>query len=405
MSKKIVNLNGKTYIKDAEGNLEEVQTPETTPTDGDNADKTEDTNVDAEAMELAQKMGKEMLAVIKGGIKVDQVIDQTEKTATSTLKRVLSGDTSVVDQLSKEEKICGFFHALCTGNEKALNAMSRKALAEGVAADGGYLFPNEFLAELIRPLQDLPRMRSLVRVITMRRDVMEIPTNVNRPQVYWTAENATKTTTTASFSQKTLTVKKMAAIMYASDELVADSTEIDVVNLIIELFAEAIGLEEDRVITAGNGTTEPTGLTTASIAGVTCSGNLDFDDIIDLVYSLPQAYHPNAVFLTNRANIRELRKLKDSQGQYLWSPSIAPGQPNTIMGYPVYENNFLPDSKIYFGDFKKAYYLGDRQQMTVKISNDTETAFTKDQTAIRVVERIAGNVVNEHAVRVLSSIP
>ena len=54
---------------------------------------------------------------------------------------------------------------------------------------------------------------------------------------------------------------------------------------------------------------------------------------------------------------------------------------------------------------KQAYWLGDRQKMTVKISNDTETAFTKDQTAIRVVSRIAGNVVNGFAVKKITNIP
>jgi len=37
--------------------------------------------------------------------------------------------------------------------------------------------------------------------------------------------------------------------------------------------------------------------------------------------------------------------------------------------------------------------MGDRQKMTVKVSQENETSWTKDQTGIRVVERIAGNCV------------
>jgi len=58
-----------------------------------------------------------------------------------------------------------------------------------------------------------------------------------------------------------------------------------------------------------------------------------------------------------------------------------------------------------FGDLKAAYWLGDRKSMTVKVTQDTETAFVHDQTAVRVVSRIAGNVVNHYAIKKLISIP
>ena len=103
-----------------------------------------------------------------------------------------------------------------------------------------------------------------------------------------------------------------------------------------------------------------------------------FDDIIDLEYDLPAKYAPGANFYVNRVNIRELRKLKDSDNRYLWQDPVSAGQPATFHGYPVVEDNNLTESKIFFGDLKKAYWLGDRQRMTVKISQETETAFTKD---------------------------
>lgn len=240
----------------------------------------------------------------------------------------------------------------------------------------------------------------------MKRDIMDIPTLDDGPHVTWTSENATKSTTTASFYTKQLTVYKMAAIMYISDELIADSTEIDVVKFIIKLFSEAIGEEEDRVITVGNGTTQPTGLNTAAgVAARVCAGNLSFDNMINLEYDLPQKYHNNATWLVHRNNIRELRKLKDTTNRYLWTDPVAIGQPATFHGKPVVENNWLPESVIIFGDLKQAYWLGDRQQMTVKISQDTTTAFTKDQTAVRVVSRIAGNVVRDYAMKKLTTIP
>jgi len=357
--------------------------------------------------EMVDKVTETIVAKVEGSIKkrIDDLVSE-KLSKNSKVTKILEGAAKKEDysELTTKEKIVAFYQAAIQSNHAAL-----KALSEGTAADGGYLFPDEFRAEVVRAVEDLGHMRREVRVVPMKRDVMKIPTLVSGPQVTWTDENTTKSTTTAHFGEATLTAKKMAAIMYASDELIEDSTEIDVVKLIIQLFAEAIGREEDKVIAQGNGTTQPTGLTTARTAGtissISCSGNLSFDDIINLEYELPREYHPRAKFYVNRTNIRELRKLKDNEGRYLWSDPRNREEPPTLHGYPVVELNYLPESEIYFGDLKAAYWLGDRKRMTVKVSQETETAFTKDQTAIRVVERIAGNVVLGNAVKALISIP
>lgn len=369
----------------------------------------EDEDVQKTADQIAKMVSKKLgLDDLQETIKQAHSIMSRPENA--KLREILHGkDVANKDQLTKEEKIVGFFHALVTRNEAAV-----KALAEGTNADGGYLFPAEFAAELVRPLANFPRMRSLVRVVTMRRNSMLVSSVANRPKVYWTAENAAKTTTTAAFGQATLTAKKAAAIIYSSDELIEDSTEFDVVSLIIDLFSEAIGEEEDRVILRGNGTTEPTGIETAraagTIASVTNVGNLSFDNLITLVYALKAKYRAGATFLVHPTNVAELRKLKDTNGRYLWVDPV-PGtgvtveRPASILGYPVVEAYDAPEATIYFGNWKLAYWLGDRKQMTVKISNDTETAFTKDQTAIRVVFRIGGLVVLGEAAKALISIP
>lgn len=314
------------------------------------------------------------------------------------LEKLMKKDVS---EMTAREKIVGFFQGMIKNDHAVM-----KALAEGNSADGGYLFPDEFRAEIIRDMAEQPRFRNEVTVIPMRRDVMNIPSLASRPKVTWTAENASKSTTTAHFGQVTLTVKKMAAILYASDELIEDSTEIDIVNFIIGLFSEAIGEEEDRVIWRGNGTTEPTGINgNAAIGTRSGAAGLSVDLLIDVVHDLPQKYHANAKFYVHRSNIREMRKLKDANNRYYWVDPVTADSLPMFMGYPVVECNYLPESAIYFGDLKKTYWLGDRQRMTVKVTQDSETAFTKDQTAIRVVSRIAGNVVLGQACKAITNLP
>ncbi len=401
-------IDGKKYFSEDE--LKSLKgpgaTPEATPTPAASpAEPAGGESLDEKVDDVAAKiMAKIDVGKLREDIlgKVQADLDAKEKkvSALIDLEKLMKKD---VGQMTAKEKIIGFFQAMVQANQPVL-----KALSEGTAADGGYLFPDEFRAEVIRDLEENPHMRNEVTVIPMTRDVMKIPTLVAGPKVTWTAENAAKTTTTTSFNEATLTVYKMAAIMYISDELVEDSTEIDVVQFIIKLFSEAIGTEEDRVITVGSGTGQPYGYATTgqSVATIACTATgLTFDDVINLEYSLPAKYHPNAKFYIHRNQIRDMRKIKDGNNRYLWEDRVAPTQPATFHGYPVVEDNNLAESVIYFGDLKKAYYLGDRKMMTVRVSQDTETAFTHDQTAIRVVARLAGRIVLHNALKGLTGIP
>jgi len=202
-----------------------------------------------------------------------------------------------------------------------------------------------------------------------------------------------------------LTAFKLAAILYSSEELVEDSSSIDVVQLIIDLFADAIGTEEDRCFIQGDGSTQPLGLDNCTIRTTSVTGNLSFDDIINLIYSLPSQYRRKAKFLVNNANIRELRKLKDGNSHYIWNEAIAPGQPATIYGFPVIEQQWVGEDVIYFGDWKLGYWFSVRKEFSIVVSNVAGEAWSKDQVGIRVTERVGGTCVLEDAMAKLDSIP
>lgn len=401
MPKGFIEVNGKKY-KEVEP---EQPKPEDVETDEDETtDDIDDTSLDNAAEKAASKLVAQLgLGDLSALQKQVSRLVEINTPNDSKLKQILNGKDYIkdADTLTKEEKIVGFYHALVTKNDHAC-----KALAEGVDADGGYLIPEEFAAEIVTELADLNIMRQLVRVVPMKRKTLSVPSTVSKPDVYWTAENAAKTTTTAHFGEKTLTVKKLAAIIYASDEMIEDATDFDMVQIIIDLFAEAVAMREEEGIIRGNGTTQIRGLETArtnsEIPTISAAGAQNYDSIINLETSLPAKYAKNAVFLANRKTIASLRKLKNTNGDYLWQQSIAAGQPATLDGKPLYEQDWLGDGVIYFGDFRRGYWLGDRKRMSVKVTNDSETAFTKDQTAIRVVHRVAGNVVQGTAMRVLT---
>ena len=394
----------------AEVDVEEtpaVETPVEAPTEAPVVEEVpapaEEPSIDDQAKSIGQKIADEAMKGLtlesNKGLeeKVDKLLGQQYGNDTK-LKEILNGkDLFGGSKLTKEEKIVGFFHALMTDNKIAL-----KALSEGTPADGGYLFPDEFLQEIVRNLPDINVMRNYVRVIPMKRNAMDITTLISGPQVSWTAENTAKSTTTARWGQTTLTAYKMAAILYSSDELIEDSDTFDVVQMIIGLFAEAVATEEENVIWNGTGTAQPTGINTARTAGTiasTAGTGVIVDDILDLYYEVPAKYRGNSQWFANSETMKNLEKAKDSEGRPLIQPSLVVGQPTTLKGRPFVISEKVPANQLYFGDLTKAYFLGDRSRMSVKISQDTTQAFTQDMTAIRVVSRIGGLVVNGDPVR------
>lgn len=398
MGKKYIVIGGKKHYLD-EKQIGDDDSNEIPPDSGVASGDTPPGDQELDA--ATEKAAKSLAKTLRAELGIDELKDTVERVKTyvdskenAKLKALLHGKDLVADKdtLTKEEKIVGFFHALVTENEAAV-----KALSEGVAADGGNLFPAEFVNELIKPLSNPGTMRSLVRVVPVKRNSITAPTQGNRPKIYWTAENAAKTTTTASWGQKTIVVRKAAAILYSSDELIEDSTEFDVVQMIIDMFAEAITEEEDRVILRGNGTTEPRGIETARAAGdiatISFGGTTTFDKIKQLKYSLRAKYRRGATFIIHPNKIAAVDTLKDLNNRYIWQDAVTTDAPASLVGHPVSEQYDVPENTIYFGNWKLAYWLLDRKQMTVKVTNDETQAFNRDQTAIRVVIRLGGDVV------------
>ena len=81
--------------------------------------------------------------------------------------------------------------------------------------------------------------------------------------------------------------------------------------------------------------------------------------MINLVYSLKRPYRKNAVFILNDQTIAALRKLKDGNGAYMWQAALVAGEPDKLLGYPVYTSAYMPTIEagaktIIFGDL--SYY-------------------------------------------------
>ena len=128
-----------------------------------------------------------------------------------------------------------------------------------------------------------------------------------------------------------------------------------------------------------------------------------FDDIVSLVYALKSPYRRNASFLTHETTVAALRKLKDTNGQYLWQPSLVAGQPDRLFGYPIHTSPYVPTVAagaltLGFGDYAN-YWIADRQGRAVQRLNELYAG--NGQVGFLITQRVDGKVIRAEGIQLL----
>lgn len=239
-------------------------------------------------------------------------------------------------------------------------------LNEGVDSEGGYLVPEELEKKIVDKLEENNIMRQFAEKIkTEGKD--KILLGDNGMAASWIGEGQPLQFSDMTFSQVVLDAHKLHVAIKVTEELLYDSV-FDLEGYITKKFAEALANAEEDAFLNGDGNEKPTGIFDATNGGqvsVTLNNaTIKADDIITLVYNLKRPYRKNAKFIMNDQTIAAIRKLKDNNGQFMWQPSLQIGEPDKILGYPVYTSQFCPKMEagkpfIAFGDFKY-YKIGDR---------------------------------------------
>lgn len=280
-------------------------------------------------------------------------------------------------------------------------------LSVGTAAAGGNTTAPEFLAELIRPLRNFSSILSAgARIITTSNgNDLTVPT-LATPGAAAAATEATQIGgTDPTFAQKVLKAYKFGQYLGLSRELIDDSA-IDIEALVVALIGENIGALLGQKLAVGAGTTETAGLFTAATAGKTgaaaVGGAFTFDDIIDVLYSVSAPYRVQGSWIFQDTAIAAARKLKDKNDQYLWQPSTQAGQPDLLLGKPLYSDAYV-DS---VGATKRPFGFGDVSRYWVRVVNSLRiersehALFGSDQVAFRGVLRADGILTDTSAFKV-----
>lgn len=311
-----------------------------------------------------------------------------------------------------------FLQFVRKGIDTGLGDLQAKALQIGTEADGGYAVPEEMDRNIIQLLRDTSPMRQVCNQITVGSPDYKRLVGLGGAGSGWVGETDPRPAT------GTPTLGQISAFMgeiYSNPQ--ATQTSLDDIFFNAETWlneevAREFSEKEGNAFLLGNGTNKPKGLlaypllTTADdvrafgslqklISG--SAGAFNSDKLIDLIHSLKAGYRANGKFMMGNLTVAYARKLKDSDGNYLWRPGLEAGAPSSLLGYGIVENEDMPDvavdaNAIAFGDFKRAYTIVDR--IGTRVLRDPYT--NKPYVGFYTTKRVGGMLVDSQAVKILT---
>ena len=179
-------------------------------------------------------------------------------------------------------------------------------------------------------------------------------------------------------------------------------TGFDIESYLVNRFARIFGRAEENSFINGTGENMPKGIlhkTEGAETGLTASGTITFDNIVNLYFSVKAEYRTYGVWLMNDETAFMLRSIKDANGNYIWNHNN-----DTILGKPVYVSEFMPsvnsgNKPVVFGDFNY-YYIVDRSPLSVRALQ--EKYALQQQTGYLAYEMLDGMLVRPEAIKVIS---
>lgn len=293
--------------------------------------------------------------------------------------------------------------------QQALNADEIRALTVSTDAAGGFLVPETFVAELLRNVVNFSPIRQYARVMQIAGADVTMPKRTAGITAQWVTETGNRPATQPTYDQVKLTPFEAACYVDISNQLLEDSA-LDLSAEISFDGAEEFGRLEGVAFVSGDGVGKPKGILAETTIETVTSGNAatlgtaPADKMIDAFYKLNAVYRANSTWGMNSTTLATVRKLKDTQGNFLWQPGLVAGQPDTILGRPVIELPDMPDiaaaaTPIVLGDFNQGYRIVDRVQLA--LLRDPYSLATNGQTRFHMRRRVGGGVVRPDAFKLI----
>lgn len=379
------------------------------------------------AADLSQKLAKiesDLSAAVKAKKDIEVELDLQRERLEELESRKSSPGKTTQEKASEEYKgkVIEWIRAKGSSShlEQQLHDMMRKDITVASPAGGGYAVPEDISREIGLLQQKFSPVRRLVKVVQVGTSDYKELIDINGATAGWVGEAGSRTATnTPQLREVAPTHGELYAYPQVS-EWSLDDIFFNVENWLTDAVARAFALAEGSAVISGNGSNKPTGMlnttpvTTSDeaspkraaaayqyvLGGDNSPAAVDADTLIDLMYALNSMYRANGTWVMNSVTTGQVRKLKDSQGQYLWQPSLQAGQPDLLLGKPVETWEQLSDPlgglfPVAFGDFKQGYLLTERTGLRITRDNVTNVGYVR----FYIRRREGGIVLNNDAVK------
>lgn len=291
--------------------------------------------------------------------------------------------------------------------DKGIKGYREKAQSEGTIGSGtagGVLVPTTVADSIISKMVYISPMRQISTVISDMPAQLQLPSENTLATAYWTSEGSPGTDSGEIFDPNLLTPWKMIGFDSFTSEVIADAaTNPSIQNYVEQRFAIALALLENGAFVGGSGSGQPWGFRSSAITpnSVAQTGaGLVYSDVVALKYSLKTAYRKVAVYVTSSNGVQALENVKDNYGRPIWREGLAEGQPDTLLGRPIYVVDEIPENlgagtnstELWYGVYSTNYVIGDRGTLRMDYGTNG-TDFANDKISLRMAKRTAGRPV------------
>jgi HK97 family phage major capsid protein len=323
---------------------------------------------------------------------------------------------------AQEAHKAAYLKWLRKGVEGDLSDLEAKALNVTTDADGGFAVPEEIDNEIQQTLINISPVRAVATVRQISTSDYKKLVSRRGAASGWVDEDDGRTATnTPVLAQVTPFMGEIYANPQATQTML-DDVFFDAEGWLAGEIADEFAYQEGVAFITGNGTKKPKGFlayTTAATAdsarafgtiqhvlsgadGAFVAAPNGGNCLIDTVHALKAGHRAGAVWMMNSLTMATVRKLKDTDGAYLWRPGLELGAPSSLLGYAVIEAEGMPDIatdslSIAFGNFAAGYLIVDR----VGIRTLRDPYSNKPYVGFYTTKRVGGAVVDSEAIKIV----
>jgi HK97 family phage major capsid protein len=343
---------------------------------------------------------------------VDEVKSRLDKVARAATRPAMGGAAPASNAPEVKSFIDGYLRLGRETELKSINGIS--------PADGGFAVPRQIDALIASRLAKISPIRSIAQVVQTGSSGYRKLISTSGIASGWVSEAAARPETgTPQFAEIAPPTGDLFANPAAS-QVMLDDAAFDLENWLANEIATEFARAEGAAFVRGTGVNQPEGFLN-TIKATTDDNSRAFGAVqyigtgnatglgtsldtklIDLVHAMKAGHRQGATFVMNATTLAAVRKLKTSDGAFVWQPGLTEGQPNRLLGYPIIEAEDMPDVAggafpIAFGNFRDGYLIAERSATRVLRDPFTNKPFVHFYST----KRIGGKVLDSNAIKLL----